>query len=135
MTKTPDFSAMMKDLMGAFPVDSSSMDEAIKNTTALNEKLTAVAMTAAEKSSEISNAWAKDTLSKVTEMSKAKAEPADFAQVMTDFASTSAEVAAEKMTAFADVVKKAQMDTVDLMMAVGKNMSADVAVKKPAKAS
>ena len=48
--KTQDITAMMKDMMGAFPVDTKAMDEAFKTTATLNEKLSAVALEAAEKS-------------------------------------------------------------------------------------
>lgn len=132
MANTQDFTAMMKDAMGAFPVDTSAMEEAFKTTATLNEKLSGVALEAAGKSSEISNAWTKDTLAKLAELSKAKAEPADYAKAMTDFASAAAEVAAENMSAFAEVAKKVQMDTVELLMAAGKDMTEDAtkAVKK-----
>ncbi|GGH22324.1 Phasin protein [Cribrihabitans marinus] len=132
MAKTQDFNAVMKDIMGAFPVDTSAMEDAFKTTASLNEKLSGVALDAAEKSAEISNKWTKDTLAKLTEMSKAKAEPADYAKAYTDFASASAEVAAENMAAFAEVAKKVQMETVELLMAAGKNISEDAtaAVKK-----
>src|SRR6056297_1122404 len=132
MTNANDMTAMMKDMMGAFPVDTKAMENAFKSQATLNEKLTGVALTAAEKSSEISSKWTKDTLAKMTEMSKAKAEPADYAKAMTDFASAQAEVAAENMAAFAEVAKKVQMDTVELMMAAGKDLSEDAtaAVKK-----
>ncbi|HAL76008.1 MAG TPA: phasin, PhaP, partial [Rhodobacteraceae bacterium] len=54
---------------------------------------------------------------------------------MTEFASAQAEVAAENMAAFAEVAKKVQTDTVDLMMTAGKDFSEDAsaAVKKAAK--
>jgi hypothetical protein len=132
MAKAQDMNAVMKDLMGAFPVDTSAMEDAFKSTAALNEKLSTVALTAAEKSAEISSKWTKETLAKLLDMSKVKAEPADYAKSMTDFASASAEVAAENMAAFAEVAKKLQMDTVELMMAAGKNISEDAtaAVKK-----
>ncbi|CRL16083.1 phasin family protein [Phaeobacter italicus] len=132
MAKTQDFTAMMKDMMGAFPVDTTAMEDAFKSTAALNEKLSSVALEAAEKSAEISNSWAKETLSKMGDMSKAKTEPADYAKAATDFASASAEVAAENMAAFAEVAKKVQMDTVELLMSAGKDMSeeASAAVKK-----
>ncbi|MDK3016072.1 phasin family protein [Pseudodonghicola flavimaris] len=132
MAKTQDFTAMMKDMMGAFPVDTTAMEDAFKSTAALNEKLTSVALEAAEKTSEISNKWTKDTLAKLAEVSKAKAEPADYAKAMSDFASASAEVAAENMAAFAEIAKKVQMDTVELLMAAGKDMTEDAtaAVKK-----
>ncbi|NOR32378.1 MAG: phasin, PhaP [Sulfitobacter sp.] len=125
MTKTPDIAAMMKDVMGAFPVDTTALNDAFKTTATLNEKLSGVALTAAEKSAEISSKWQKETLSKLAEMSKAKSEPADYAKAMTDFTSASAEVAAEHMAAFAEIAKSVQADTVELMMAAGKDMTAE----------
>ena len=132
MTKTPDMTAMFKDVMGAFPVDTAAFDGAFKNSASLNEKLSNVALTAVEKSTEISSKWTKDTLGKLEDMAKAKAEPADYAKAMTDFASASAETAAEHMAAFAEIAKKVQMDTVELMMAAGKDMQEETtaAVKK-----
>ena len=132
MAQTQDFTAMMKDMMGAFPVDTKAMEDAFKTTATMNEKLAGVALQAAEKSTEISTKWTKDTLSKLGEISKAKAEPADYAKAMTDFASAQAEVAAEHMAAFAEIAKKVQMDTVELLMAAGKDFSEDAtaAVKK-----
>lgn len=132
MTKTPDMTAMMKDMMGAFPVDTSSMEDAFKTTAALNEKLSGLALTAVEKSTEISSKWTKETVAKLSEMSKAKTDPADYTKAMTDFASAQAESAAEHMAAFAEIAKKVQMETVELMMAAGKDMQqeATAAVKK-----
>ncbi|MBE1294914.1 phasin family protein [Phycobacter azelaicus] len=132
MAKTQDFTAMMKDMMGAFPMDTKAMEDAFKNSAALNEKLAAVALGAAEQSADISTKWTKDTLSKLGAMSKVQSEPADYAKAATDFASASAEVAAENMAAFAEIAKKAQTETVELLMAAGKDMSeeATAAVKK-----
>ena len=132
-TKTAqDFTGIMKDMMGSFPVDTKAFEDAFKNQASLNEKLTSVALSAAEKSSDISSKWTKETLSKLADMSKAKAEPADYAKALTDFASASAETAAENMAAFAEIAKKVQMDTVELMMAAGKDMSEEASanVKK-----
>ncbi len=132
MAKTEDFTTMLKDMMGAFPVDTSSMEDAFKTTATLNEKLSKVALDAAGKSTDLSTKWTKDTLAKLADMSKAKAEPADYAKAMADFASAYAEVAAENMAAYAEIAKKAQMDTVELMMAAGKDFQEDAsaAVKK-----
>lgn len=123
MANTQDFTAMMKDMMGAFPIDTKSFEDSFKTQAALSEKLSGVALGAAEKSSEISSKWTKDALTKVSELSKAKAEPADYAKAMTDFATASAEMAAESLAAFAEIAKKAQTDTVELMMAAGKDMA------------
>ena len=123
--KTQDMTSIFNEMMGAFPVDTAAMQDAFKTTASLNEKLTGVALGAAEKSTEISTKWTKDTLAKVAEMSKAKTDPADYAKAMTDFASATAEAAAENIAAFAEVAKKVQMDTVELMMAAGKDISED----------
>jgi hypothetical protein len=132
MAKTQDFSAMMKEMMGAFPVDTKAVEDAFKTTATMNEKLSAVALEAAEKSTEISAKWTKASLTQLADMSKAKAEPADYAKAMTDFASAQAEMTAEHMAAFAEIAKKVQMDTVELMMAAGKDFSEDAtaAMKK-----
>ncbi len=126
MAQTQDMTAMMKDMMGAFPVDTKAMEDAFKTTATMSEKLSAVALEAAEKSSELSASWTKDTLTKMAEMTAAKAEPADYAKALTDFASGQAEAAAENMATFAEIAKKVQMDTVELLMAAGKDLSEDM---------
>ena len=135
MAKTQDFTAIMKDFMGAFPVDTTSMEDAFKTQAALGEKISAVAIDAASKSTDLSTKWTKDTLSKMTELSKVKAEPADYAKAITDFASACAEMSAEHMAAFAEIAKKVQTDTVELMMAAGKDMTeeASAAMQKATK--
>ena len=122
---TPDMTAMLKDMMGAFKVDTSAMDSSFKTSATLNEKLSGVALTAVEKSTEISSKWTKDTVAKLTDMAKAKSEPADYAKAMTDFATAYSEAASEHMAAFAEVAKKVQMETVELMTAAGKDMSSE----------
>ena len=106
MTKVEDMTKAFKDVMGSFPVDMSAFDDAFKNTASMNEKLANVAVEAAEKSAEISSKWTKDTLAKIADVSKAKADPADYAKAAADFASAQAEVAAENMAAFAEVQRK-----------------------------
>lgn len=130
--KTQDFSKMMQDMMAAFPVDAAAMQDAFKTSAALGEKMSKVVLEAAEKSTEISSKWTKETLSKVGEMTKVKSDPADYTKAMTDFASAQAEVMAETMAAFAEVAKKVQMETVELMLAAGKDFSEDAsaAMKK-----
>lgn len=132
MAKTQDFTAVFKDVMGSFPVDTKAMEDAFKTQVTLNEKMSGVALTAAEKSAELSTKWTKETIAKMGDLTKAKAEPADYAKSVTDFASASAESAAEHMAAFAEIAKKVQMETVELMLAAGKDISeeATAAVKK-----
>lgn len=132
MTKTTDFTKVVQDMMAAFPVDTSAMQGAFKTQAAMAEKLSKVALEAAEKSTEITSKWTKDTIAKLGDVTKAKTEATDYTKSMTDFASAAAEMAAENMAAFAEVAKKVQMETVELMLAAGKDISEDAtaAVKK-----
>ncbi|MCF3973924.1 Phasin [Paracoccus salsus] len=125
MAKTPDFTKTMQDMMANLPVDTSSFQDAFKSQGVLGEKLARVALSAAERSTEISAQWAKDSISRMGELAVVKAEPSDYTKAVSDYASASAEVAAEHMAAFAEVAKKVQMDTVDLMLTAGKDMASD----------
>lgn len=129
---TNDFNKMMTEMMSAYPMDMSAMTDAFKSSAAMGEKMTKVMLDAAEKSTEISSKWTKDTIAKLADVATAKAEPADYTKSVTDFASAQAEMAAETMAAFAEIAKKVQMETVELMMAAGKEASeeATAAVKK-----
>lgn len=121
-----DFTAIFKDMTGAFPVDTKAMEEQFKNQTVLAEKMSSVALEAAGKSAELSAKWTQDTIAKMGSIASAKAEPADYAKAMTDFASATAESAAEHMSAFAEIAKKVQTQTMELVLAAGKDMSEDM---------
>ncbi len=127
-----DFTKYVSDMMAAFPVDMSAMNDAFKTSATMGEKMSKVALDAAEKSTEISSKWTKDTIAKLGDVTAVKAEPTDYTKAVTDFASAQAEMAAENMAAFAEVAKKVQMETVELMMAAGKEATeeATAAVKK-----
>jgi len=126
MAQTQDFTAMMKDVMGAFPVDTKAMEDAFKTSADMSEKLSAVALEAAEKSSELSTAWTKDTLAKIAELTAVKDEPAEYAKAATDFMTAQSQAATENFATFAEIAKKVQMDAVELLMAAGKDLSEDV---------
>lgn len=53
MAKAQDFTATLKDMMGAFPVDTAAFEGAFKNQAELGEKFSSVALEAAEKSAAI----------------------------------------------------------------------------------
>ncbi|MDA8584915.1 phasin, PhaP [Rhodobacteraceae bacterium] len=129
---TTDYTSMMKDMMGAFPVDTAAFQDAFKSQTAFADKMSKVVLEAAEKSTEISAGWTKATIGKMGVVTNPKAEAADYSKALTDFASTQAEMSAESMASFAEVAKKVQMETVELMMAAGKDVGEDAqkAVKK-----
>lgn len=120
-----DYTKTMQDMLGAFPVDPKAMQDAFRTQAQLGERMSKVYLEAAEKSAEVSNKWTKSALAKLGEVSTVKEEPSDYAKSMTDFASGSAELAAEYMSAYAEIAKRVQMETVELMLAAGKDMSAE----------
>ncbi|WP_456388567.1 phasin, PhaP [Profundibacter sp.] len=132
MAKSQDFNTMIQDMMSAFPVDMTGAQDAFKSTAALGEKMSKAALEAAEKSAAVSSKWTTETLAKIGDASKAKPEAADYSESVKTFASASAEMASENMAAFAEIAKKLQMETVELLMAAGKDMGeeATAAVKK-----
>ncbi|WP_193142518.1 MULTISPECIES: phasin, PhaP [unclassified Meridianimarinicoccus] len=131
-TKANDVTKMMQEMMGSFPVDTKAIQDAFKTQATLSEKMSKVALEAAEKSTEISSKWTKETLAKLAAVTAVKDEPADYGKAVTDFASAQAEMTSEALAAFAEVAKKVQMETVELMLAAGKDISEDAtaAVKK-----
>ena len=132
MAKADDFTKYMTEMMQSLPLDTAAMQDAFKGQAAMGEKMSEVALEAAEKSSELSAKWTKETLAKISEVAAVKSEPADYSKSLTDFASASAEMAAENMAAFAEIAKKVQMETVEMMLAAGKDMQDETtaAVKK-----
>ena len=125
MANTPDFTKAWQDMLGKLPVDNSAMGDTFKNQTALGEKMSRVALQAAERSTEISAQWARDAISRLGELSSAKDQPADYAKAMSDFATAASDIAQQHMAAYAEVAKKVQMDTVDLLLNAGKEAQAD----------
>lgn len=132
MAKAQDYTKAFNEFMGAFPVDLSAYQDAFKNSAELGEKMSKVALEAAEKSTEVSAKWTQDAIARLGNVAKAKTDPADYTKAMTDYASATAETAAENIAAFAEIAKRVQMETVELLLATGKTFGEDAsaAVKK-----
>lgn len=134
-TKTnPDYAKLVQDMMSAFPSDMSAYQETFKSYASFGEKMSKVAIDAAEKSTAISAKWTKETLARMNDAAVVRDEPTDYGKAASDFASSQAEMTAETMAAFAEVAKRVQMETVELMLTAGKDMSEDLtgAAKKAA---
>ena len=135
MSNLGDMNKLMKDMMGNFQFDTVAIEKAFKRSSSLNAKLANLAVEAADKSTEISTSWANETFGKLRVIAEVKDEPVDYAKAMTEFWSAQTEIAAEKTGLFSEVVKKAQMETVELMVSAGKDITKDAseAVKKTTK--
>ncbi|MEM8581057.1 MAG: phasin family protein, partial [Pseudomonadota bacterium] len=114
-SKTDDFSKYITDMLSAYKMDGEAFKTAFQTSAALNDKMAKVALDAAEKTNELSSKWAKDTLAKMGDVTSSKSEPQDYSKAMSDFATAQAELSAEMMSAYAEIAKKVQMETVELL--------------------
>jgi RNA processing factor Prp31 len=124
-TATPEYMKLVEEMMKRFPVDNGALQDLFKSQAALADQMSKVTLEAVEKSTEVSTNWTKATLDKVNEMSRSTEAPGDYPTAMTDFASVVAEMAAEYVTAYSDIAKKAQLDTINLILSAGKEFQGD----------
>ncbi|MEM7301729.1 MAG: phasin family protein [Pseudomonadota bacterium] len=127
MTKAADFNKMFESFFSVVPTDTKAFTDVFKNSAEFSGKMTKIALDAAEKNAELSQTWTKDTLAKLDAFTKAPAEPSDYAKLVSDFVSKQSQATPEHLAAFAEVAKKAQMDTVELLLAAGKDVQAEAA--------
>ena len=123
MTGISEMTAMYENFIKALPFDNKLFDDTYKNNATLNEKFAEVMISAAAKNTDVTSKWAKDTLTKMSGLAQSKTDAADYAKTITDFASDQVEAATESMAAFAEIAKRTQMDVVDIMMTVGKELN------------
>ncbi len=116
--------------LGSVPLDPAALENLARSQAALAEKLSSIAIEAAQRSTDLYARWAQDTLSKLPAVTQARAEPADYAKATSDFISGSAEAAAEHLAAFAEIAKTVQAETLALLLTAGKDLSQDVSAPK-----
>jgi len=138
MSKTPDFMEYFKGLMDGSMVDTKSASAMFASANEYTAKFNKIALVAAEKSAELSNAWVKDPLQKLEAFSKPMSEPTEAAKLTSEIAAAQMQATPEHLAKFAEVAKSAQMATIELLMAAGKDVQSEVtaaAKKTVAKAS
>ncbi|MCR8723056.1 Phasin [Frigidibacter sp. ROC022] len=127
MTNPPDFMKIMQDAAAAFQAGPAKMPDMLKANAEIAEKFAKVALGAAEKSAELSATYARETLSKLGEVSKVQAEPQGYGAAMQAFAKAQADLMQSQVAAFAEIAKEVQTDTVELMMSAAETAKAEAA--------
>ncbi|MGB7288174.1 MAG: hypothetical protein WBC71_14690 [Salaquimonas sp.] len=126
MTKTPDFAQMFQDMFAGKFGDQKAVNDMVGDAAEFGAKFNKIALETAEKNAELSSAWMKESLAKFSAFTKVQGEPSDYAKVATDVVSAQAQATPEHIAKFAEVAKSAQMATVELMMAAGKEIQNEV---------
>lgn len=122
-----EYAQKMKDALSSFPMDTSSFENLARSQAALAERLSSIAIEAAQRSTDLSAHWVQDSLAKLSTLTQARAEPSEYAKVAGDIASGSAQAAAENLAAFAEIARKVQAETLALLMSAGKDMAESAA--------
>lgn len=105
MAASQDYTRMMQEMMASVPMDMSSFQNSLRSCASFGEKISTVALEAADKSTDISARWTKQTIAGMNDATALRDEPSEYGRAMTDFASAQAEMGAETMAAFAEVAK------------------------------
>ena len=134
MVSTIDMNKFYTDFMASLPTDTSLLDDAIKKQTEINEKYYDLFLKVAENSAAVSYKWASDTITKMQEAPKYDGDPSGYTKSLGDFVSAQADVTTENLAAYAEIAKKAQMDSVSLFLSSAKEVQKETAaaVKKAA---
>lgn len=119
----------VQEFMSALKIDTSAFEDVFKNAAEASEKLASIALDAAGKSAKLSADWTDETISKLGEITKAKAEPNEYAKAVSEFAAGQASASAEKLAAFAELAKKVQTETVEYMVEAGKEFAEEGAAQ------
>ena len=113
-----DYGKNFEKMMSQSPI---KFDEAMKTAMDYNSKLGKIALDTVKKNSELSQAWAKESLSVLYPFVKSTEKPEDFMKIATDYMSSQTQSTPKHIAEFAEVAKKAQLETIDLMMKAGKD--------------
>lgn len=132
-TQTIDYTKPFENIFET--ADMTAFNDMFKNVAEFNSKFSDIVIKAAEKNAELSQAWTKDTLKKLQEITKPHTDPADYAKAFADVTTAQAQATPDHLAAFAEVAKKAQMDAIELLASAGKEAQkkAETAVKKASK--
>ena len=79
-----------------------------------------------KKNTELSQEWSKETLNSLETFTKTHKNPSDYSKVIHDFVTQQTQSSPKHIAEFAEIAKKAQLDTIDLYMSAGKEMNEEM---------
>ena len=91
-----------------------------------NSKLSKIALETIKKNTELSQEWSKETLNSLETFTKTQKNPSDYSKVINDFVTQQTQSSPNHIAEFAEIAKKAQLDTIDLYMSAGKEMNEEM---------
>ena len=125
MAGTQDMNKFFKDFMASLPMDTSIFDDAVEKQLAISRKYYDLWLELAEKSNTVSYKWSTETIAKMQEAPRYDGDPNIYAKSIGDFVSEQADVATENFAAYAEIAKKAQMDSLSLFLSTAKEVQTE----------
>ncbi len=116
MNRIQEFSKLYADTVMNFVPNPDNFSESFRKSAEMGEKMSMIAVKAAQGSVEIANKWAVETLEQAVEVARAKDEAADYAKAAGDFATKSVEAATGHVAGLVEVAKEAQVETAEAVL-------------------
>ena len=128
-----DYTAFFQDMMSGKMMQMPAANDMVGTMTAYQARMNKIALDAAEKNAELAYGWMKDTISKMEPFTKSSESATDMVKTSAEIMTSTMRAAPEHVAKFAEVAKKAQTDTVELLMEAGKDFQGEaVAAAKKA---
>ena len=126
MTQYADFNKLVAeaqksfaDVQKSFPFDQKAVEENLKTVASFGERLSALALDAASRSTEIAAASARKSIDNLREVTAVRDEASAYGQALADFVQSQFELALRTAEDFGAVAKDAQTNTSALVTEAG----------------
>ena len=103
--------------------DPKGYQNVFKTWVNLNERMSSIAIDAAEKSTDIASETAKEALSNLRDLTAVRDDPADYGKAYSDFVQKQMDLFMRTAHSFGDVTQKAGSETTDLAARTGEEMT------------
>lgn len=103
-------------------ISTNSIESALE----FNSELSKIAIDIFKKNAEITQDWSTETFGALEKLTKAQKNPSDFIKVVNNFVVEQSQSSPKHLAEYAEIAKKAQLDTIDLYMSAGKEINEEM---------
>ena len=121
MAKQQNAKSAASDIQNLF--DPKGYQNVLRTWASMNERMTAIAVEAGNRSTDIANDTAKEAFANIREVTQVRDEPADYGKAYSDFVQKQMDLFMRTAQAYADVTQKAGTETTDLASKAGEEIS------------
>ena len=120
MSTLPNYAKIYTEFLPKFASEYTEFNEVFKKSAEFQEKVSQIALKAIQNGNEVTGTWTTETLGRLENVVSAKSETADYAKAIGSFSSAQIESTSEKMAEYAEIARKAQIDTMEIFLSAGK---------------